>query len=187
MDRILTPRPLIYPLPALVVATYNEDGSVNAMLAAWGCPIDSDMVGICLSSDHKTVENIHREKAFSLFLATEDTIEASDYFGLVSGYKDPHKLETVGYHSRDGEKCHCPIIEEYSIGMECVFDHEEPDTGMIYGKVLAIHAKEEVMDANGHIDLAKAKIVSFDGESRTYRRLGEPVAVAYQSGNRFKK
>ena len=28
----------IFPIPVFVVATYNEDGSINAMNAAWGTP-----------------------------------------------------------------------------------------------------------------------------------------------------
>ena len=29
-------KPLIYPQPVLIIASYNEDGTANAMNAAWG-------------------------------------------------------------------------------------------------------------------------------------------------------
>ena len=34
----------IFPMPVLLVATYNEDGSVDVMNAAWGTMLDRDMV-----------------------------------------------------------------------------------------------------------------------------------------------
>jgi len=33
-------KPLIYPQPVLVVTTYNEDFTANAMTAAWGSVFD---------------------------------------------------------------------------------------------------------------------------------------------------
>ena len=34
----------IFPMPVLMVATYNEDGSVNVMNAAWGTMQERDTV-----------------------------------------------------------------------------------------------------------------------------------------------
>lgn len=28
--------PFLYPMPVLIIGTYNEDGTANAMNAAWG-------------------------------------------------------------------------------------------------------------------------------------------------------
>ena len=33
----------IFPMPVLMVATYNEDGSVNVMNAAWGTMLERDL------------------------------------------------------------------------------------------------------------------------------------------------
>lgn len=32
--------PAIFPMPVLMIATYNEDGSVDVMNAAWGMAYD---------------------------------------------------------------------------------------------------------------------------------------------------
>lgn len=34
----------IFPMPVLMVATYNEDGSINVMNAAWGTMQERDNV-----------------------------------------------------------------------------------------------------------------------------------------------
>ena len=48
----------IFPMPVLMVATYNEDGSVNVMNAAWGTMQERDIVALNLTETHKTVQNI---------------------------------------------------------------------------------------------------------------------------------
>ena len=50
----------IFPMPVLMVATYNEDGSVNVMNAAWGTMQERDTVVLNLTETHKTVQNIRR-------------------------------------------------------------------------------------------------------------------------------
>lgn len=48
----------IFPMPVLMIATYNEDGSVNVMNAAWGTMQERGTVALNLSENHKTVQNI---------------------------------------------------------------------------------------------------------------------------------
>ena len=46
----------IFPMPVLMVATYNEDGSVNVMNAAWGTMQERGNVALNLTETHKTVK-----------------------------------------------------------------------------------------------------------------------------------
>ena len=55
-------KPLLYPQPVLIIATYGEDGTPDAMNAAWGGISESNQVTMCLSAEHKTVKNISNEK-----------------------------------------------------------------------------------------------------------------------------
>ena len=48
----------IFPMPVLMIATYNDDGSVNVMNAAWGTMQERDRVALNLTETHKTVQNI---------------------------------------------------------------------------------------------------------------------------------
>lgn len=34
----------IFPMPVLMIATYNEDGSVDVMNAAWGTMLERDHI-----------------------------------------------------------------------------------------------------------------------------------------------
>ena len=48
----------IFPMPVLMIGTYNEDGSVNVMNAALGTMQERDIVALNLTETHKTVQNI---------------------------------------------------------------------------------------------------------------------------------
>ena len=48
----------IFPMPVLMVATYNEDGTVNVMNAAWGTMQERDTVALNLTESHKRVADL---------------------------------------------------------------------------------------------------------------------------------
>ena len=60
---------LMYPMPVLIVAAYDEAGVPNAMNAAWGCICDYDKVAVVLDKGHKTTANILKKKAFTVSMA----------------------------------------------------------------------------------------------------------------------
>ena len=55
----------LYPMPVLMIATYNEDGSPNVMNAAWGGTGGEELLTVCIDNTHKTWANIERRKAFT--------------------------------------------------------------------------------------------------------------------------
>lgn len=61
--------PWFYPLPVLIVGTYDEEGNPDAMNAAWGGLYDRNKVILCLSEGHKTTANIKAVGAFTVSFA----------------------------------------------------------------------------------------------------------------------
>ena len=103
MRKNLKPKAYIYPLPVLIVGTYGEDGTPNAMNAAWGGIYDTNQVMVCLADDHKTTENIKKRGAFTISFATAQTVAACDYVGIVSANDVPDKLHRAGFHTTKSE------------------------------------------------------------------------------------
>ena len=87
----------LYPMPVFIVAAYDENGNPNAMNAAWGGIYTDDMIGICLSEEHKTTQNILATRAFTVSMATADKVAECDYVGIVSGNKVPDKFTRAGF------------------------------------------------------------------------------------------
>ena len=84
-------KPNMYPLPVLIIATYDKDGNPDAMNAAWGVVTDFNEISISMG-DHKTTDNLAATGAFTVSMATEDTVVGCDYVGIESGRKVPDKF-----------------------------------------------------------------------------------------------
>ena len=70
---------VITPLPAIMIATYDEKENPDVMMAAWGGQCGPKHICFNLSA-HKTTENIRLKKAFTVSFASKNDIVQSDYF-----------------------------------------------------------------------------------------------------------
>ena len=177
---------VLAPLPVLIVATYDEQGTPNAMNVAWGGQCGYHHVALNLSLNHKTTENLKHTKAFTLSIATVDTLVVSDYFGLVSGRKE-NKIEKAGVHVTRSEFVDAPVIDEYPLTLECkVIEMQEALGEMhVVGEVVNMQADESILDAQGKVDLGKLSPISYDSASHSYRVLGDIVGKAFKDGNKL--
>ena len=110
----------IFPMPVLMVATYNEDGSVNVMNAAWGTMQERDSVVLNLTETHKTVQNIKARGAFTVSIADAAHMVEADYFGVESGNKVSDKFARSGLTASKAEAVDAPVINEFPICLECI-------------------------------------------------------------------
>lgn len=178
----------IFPMPVLMVATYNEDGSVNVMNAAWGTMQGRGTVALNLTETHKTVQNIKARGAFTVSIADEAHIVEADYFGVESGNNVPDKFEKSGLTVSKAEAVDAPIINEFPLCLECEFiEYQSGEYGCgVIGKVVRITADESVMDGD-KIDMSKVHAIAFDPYTRGYYRVEERVGEAYKDGLKLKK
>ena len=71
MRKNLGANPYVYPQPVLIVATYGEDGTVDAMNVAYGGIVNSNRIQINIGVRHKTSDNIKLRNAFTVGIADE--------------------------------------------------------------------------------------------------------------------
>lgn len=178
-------KPILYPQPVFILATYNEDGTANAMNAAWGGISETNEISMCISAEHQTTANVLARKAFTVSMATADYVVACDYVGLVSGSKEPNKLEKAGFHTVKSNFVDAPIIVELPMAVECRLKSYDPESCRMVGEVVNVCAEESVL-TDGKIDPAKLKPITFDGMNRTYLVLGEKVGQAFSDGAKLK-
>ena len=62
MRKNFGPNPWLYPMPVLIIGSYDENNVPNAMNAAWGGISEGDEISICVSEGHKTTKNIIAKK-----------------------------------------------------------------------------------------------------------------------------
>lgn len=178
----------IFPMPVLMIATYNDDGSVNVMNAAWGTMVSRDIVALNLTETHKTVKNIKKHKAFTVSIADSKHVVEADYFGVVSGNNTPNKFETSGLTASKSENVDAPIINEFPICFECEFiEYQDGEYGCgVIGKVINITADEAVM-CGDRIDISKVNAIAFDPYTHGYYKVTERVGEAFKDGLKLKK
>ena len=174
----------IFPMPVLMIGTYNDDGSVNVMNAAWGTMLERDEVILNLTESHKTVKNIRKRKAFTVSIANAKNVVAADYFGVVSGNNTENKFEKSGLTASKSENVDAPIINEFPICMECELLEGENDWGIV-GKVVKVTALEDVMNGyNVNINLLEA--IAFDPYTHGYYKVNGRVGNAFKDGLNLK-
>lgn len=178
-------RPLIYPQPVLIIGTYNDDGTVDVMNAAWGGVGDDNQVFLCLSPEHKTVKNILERKAFTVSFGTESTVVQSDYVGIVSGNNTPDKFEKSGLHAVKSEFVDAPVITDYPVCMECELESYEDQHCHCFGNIVNTTVDESVL-TDGRIDPEKLKAIAFDIANGQYLKVGGVAAKAFSVGKELK-
>ena len=178
----------IFPMPVLMIATYNEDDSVNVMNAAWGTMQERDTVALNLTESHKTVENIKARGGFTVSIADAAHITEADYFGVVSGNNTPDKFANSGLTASKAETVDAPVINEFPLCLECRFiEYQNNEYGCgVIGKVVNVTADESVM-VNGKPDMSLVNAIAFDPYTHGYYRVSERVGEAFRDGLKLKK
>ncbi len=185
MRKNLGAKSAVYPMPVFIVGTWGTDGVANAMNAAWGGISEENEIFICMGADHKTTENLLAKGAFTVSMATADTVAECDYVGIVSGSDVPDKLARCGFHAVQSEFVDAPIFEELPFAIECRVKSYDPDTCRLFGEIVNICADESIL-ADGKVDVSKLRPITYDPISHGYYVLGERVGTAFSDGLEIK-
>lgn len=173
----------IFPMPVLLISTFNEDGSVDVMNAAWGTMLDRDVVALNLTETHKTVQNIKARGGFVIHIADAKHVVEADFFGVVSGNKEPEKFKKSGLSFVKSDLVDAPVINELPIAMECEFiEYQNDETGIgVIGKVLRTSVEEEHLK-DGRVDIDSVEAIAFDPYTHGYYKVGGRVGEAFSDG-----
>ena len=169
-------------MPVLIVGTYDENGVPNAMNAAWGIITDANEISISMS-EHKTTENFAKTGAFTVSIATEDTVIPCDYVGIESASKVPEKFAKAGFHATKSEYVNAPLIDELPMALECKV--KSFVDGILIGEIVNVNADESIL-TDGQIDPKKLKPIAYDPVNHAYVALGEKVGNAFKDGMALK-
>ena len=177
----------IFPMPVLLIATFNDDGTVDVMNAAWGTMLDRDMVALNLTETHTTVQNIKKRKAFVVHIADAKHVVEADWFGVVHGSKEPDKFKKSGLTFEKSGLVDAPVINELPIAMECEFvEYQNDATGIgVIGKVIRTSVEEANLK-DGKVDIDSLEAIAFDPYTHGYYKVGGRVGDAFKTGLKLK-
>lgn len=188
MRRNLGIKQAIFPMPVLMIATYDNEGKVDVMNAAWGMMADMNKVALNLTETHKTVKNIKEKGAFTVSIADASHIVEADYFGIVSGNNTMDKFEKSGLTVTKSSFVDAPIINEFPVTMECKFiEYQNNENGVgVIGEIVNVSADTSVLDNNCNIDPEKINALIYDPFNHGYYKVGNKVGQAFSDGKKLK-
>jgi flavin reductase (DIM6/NTAB) family NADH-FMN oxidoreductase RutF len=187
MKKSLGVKPYLFPMPVLMIATYDENGTIDVMNMAWGGISDNDKVTCNISEGHKTTKNIKARQAFTIGIAGTTHLAEADFFGSASANKLTNKFERTGMHALKSQNVDAPVILEWPLTVECtVVEAAQNITGYrVVGKIINVLADESVLTSEGEVDPSKLNAFAFSPFDNAYYALGTRIGSAWKSGKKF--
>lgn len=189
MKKDLGVLPAVFPMPVLIVASYDKDGTVQAMNVAWGMTCDADKIALFIDAGHATTKAINQSKAFTVSIADKAHMDVADYFGIATGNKMPDKFAKSGYHAEKSQKVNAPVIQEFPVTLECELAEitNTENVHAVVGKIVNVIADEEVLSENGKVDPLKLNALIFDQFQNGYYVATEKAGQAWNAGREIMK
>ena len=176
------------PQPVLIIGTYNQDGTPNAMNAAWGGQWDAKEIIISMGA-HATTENLDRCGDFTVAFATQETMVASDFVGIVSAKDDSLKMQKTGWTALASENVNAPMFTDFPMTLECRIKRkiDESEEGYyIVAEIVNILVDENYVAEDGKPDVEKMRLICYNPVHHAYMNLGTQVGKAFAEGKKLK-
>ncbi|MBR3837030.1 MAG: flavin reductase family protein [Clostridia bacterium] len=186
MRKNFGPKPWMYPMPVLILGSYDENGVPDAMNAAWGGISEEDEITVCVDSSHKTMANILKRGAFTVSFAVESQVIPCDYVGIVSANEVSDKFQRAGFTAEKSEWVDAPLICQLPMAMECRVRSYDDQTCRLVGEIVNVSASDSVLDEKGKVDPKKLRPIVYDPCGHGYYALGEKVGAAFSDGLKLK-
>jgi flavin reductase (DIM6/NTAB) family NADH-FMN oxidoreductase RutF len=184
--RSLGAAPLLYPEPALLIATYDANGKPNVMTAAWAgiCVSEPVSLMVAIQPPRHTHDALLDRKGFTVCVPSETQIAETDYAGMVSG-KRYDKFAACGFTAIKAEHVDAPYIAECPVILECsLTTHQQIGTHTVMiAEIRDVKADEDCLDASGSFpDIEKVLPIIFDCGSKNYYGIGKKLGKGWSVG-----
>ncbi|MCL2059200.1 MAG: flavin reductase family protein [Oscillospiraceae bacterium] len=171
----------VYPSPAGLIVSIDENGKNNVMTAGEIFNIglrNPTIIGIALRKAVYTHSLIVRSGEFTVNFATAAMIDKVDLVGTISGRDGLDKFSEYGLTPIASAEVKPAIILECPVNLECkllnvtvVGDHD-----LMLGEVLAMHVDSDKMELRGGRErMVVEKLDAFLFAEGEYFRVGEKI------------
>ena len=179
MEKVrITPFRPVYPSPAALITSVDEDGKPNIVTLGECFNISIArpvIVGIAIRTATYSHGLIRRRGEFTVNLPGPDLLAQVDGIGSVSG-RDCDKFQHFGLTPLPAQMVAPPLIAECPLNIECkvLAEHEVGDHQLFLGGVLVQHVDADKVDDNGKVDAAKLEMLIYAANNyfASGRRLG---------------
>ena len=169
----------LYPLPTTLVGAW-VNGKPNYITIAHVGIMDLGSVSLGMSKAHYTNADIEANGTFSVNIPSVRMVKETDHCGLVSGKKADKSASFTTFY---GTLKSAPMIEECPINMECelIKTIDFPSHDIFIGRIVATYCDDAVL-TKGVVDFGKVQPIMFVMNDRSYWKLGDKFAKAWDVG-----
>ena len=173
----------LYPMPTTLVGA-NVNGKPNFITIAHVGIMDLGSISVGMAKVHYTNSGIKENGTFSVNIPSVELVKETDYCGIISGKNaDKARLFEVFY----GGLKTAPMIRQCPINMECklIKTVDFPKHDAFVGEIVETHCDEHIL-TDGVVDFSKVHPILFAMNDRSYWKLGERFAKAWNIGKELK-
>ncbi|MCL1994800.1 MAG: flavin reductase family protein [Defluviitaleaceae bacterium] len=176
--RVTKPFRPVYPSPAGLVVSVDEQGNPNVMTAGEVFNIslkEPCIIGIALRKATYTHSLIETSRNFSVNFPTVAILKKMDLVGTITGRDGFDKFAEYGLTAIPGDVVKSPIIEECPVNLECKLLNvsEVGDHDLFLGEVVAMHVDSDKLDKDEKVMIEK--IDGFLFAEWAYYKFGEKI------------
>ena len=172
----------VYPTPAALITCVSRDGKPNIITLGEVFNVSlrrPPIVGLAIRKATWSHGLIAETKEFVVNMPTTAILRETDLCGTRTG-RDTDKFAESGLTAIPAHKVRPPLIKECPLNIECRLTslQEIGDHDLFLGEVLAVHADESLLDADGRVSPAKldAFVFMFNcGHAGEYWSLGSRI------------
>lgn len=155
------------------------------MTAAWAgiCCSTPPCLYFAVRPSRYTHACVTARQAFSVNIPGIEHAPAVDYFGCVSG-RNVDKFAAAGLTASPGRYVDAPCIVEFPLALECkVVQALELGTHVMFiGEIVDVSCNEELLSADGKLDVTKIKPFIYSTTDGAYYALADTIGRAYTLG-----
>lgn len=161
--RIFEPNTTFYPVAVALITSGGDTPNVMTANRLVSASAEPPRLGLSVRPARHSHGLIKQTREFVVNLPTPDLAALVDYAGVVTGRKE-NKIDIAGLRLMPAQKVKSPLLADCPVNIECIVEQEiELDSHtMFIGRVEVIHVEEELLDAQGEIDLSLAQGITYD-------------------------
>jgi flavin reductase (DIM6/NTAB) family NADH-FMN oxidoreductase RutF len=180
---------ILFPLPVLLIGSYDEAEKADFMTASWGGVVSSDpqCLSVSVRPERYTYNNIRKNRAFSVCFPAVKHAEIADYCGIFSA-KNTDKISDLNLKVSKSELANAPILDDFPVNIVCrtKTDFDMGTHTVFIGEIIDMLADPSVIGASGFPEIDKVDPMIYDLATKTYYSVGAPIMKAYTTKRKNK-
>lgn len=189
MKKQLSSKTLFFPMPAVLIAAAHE-GEIGLCAVAWTGMVSGTpaTIAVGLRDVRHTRALVEASGEFTVNIPRAGMEAALDFCGIESG-GGAEKWAAAGLTPAKASAVAAPIVAECPMVLECKVTgvHEVGAYHVMFGEIVAVQADEEIVTAEGNVDVEALDPITYVPGLREYRALGRKLADAYTVGKPLKE